>query len=110
MINLGENCKKCLCARCGNRRECGTWGGNTLWYCHKRCNGYSACMVDCSQYEPLKDGNENRPIDASEIADCTGIDSVSFAKFFGNVIKSGFDDGLKKLRGTDVNTLGGNKI
>lgn len=51
MLNLGEFCKECLCARCEYRKSCGTLEGNTDWYCREVCKGNDGCMKNCSQFK-----------------------------------------------------------
>lgn len=55
MMNLGENCKECLCSVCGYRKYCGTMEGNTDGYCKETCNGENSCMNQCSQFEREKE-------------------------------------------------------
>lgn len=45
MMNLGENCKECLCS------VCGTMEGNTDGYCKEICKGENSCMNQCSKFE-----------------------------------------------------------
>ena len=48
-------CDECLCSKCRNKGSCGTWEGNTEWYCKNICTGDVGCMTQCSQYEPSEE-------------------------------------------------------
>lgn len=57
MLNLGESCKECLCAKCTHREYCNSIDGNVKRYCHEECKGIDACMHTCSGFE--KESSDN---------------------------------------------------
>lgn len=51
MINLGENCRYCLCAKCKHLKRCGTMNGDTEQWCEDDCFGENSKMTVCSEFE-----------------------------------------------------------
>jgi len=54
VLELGEECKVCLCAKCGYREHCVTMCGDTELYCQEECKGEDGAMTGCSQFESLQ--------------------------------------------------------
>ena len=49
-VDLGENCKYCLCNRCRCWEICGILHGNTQEYCEEDCIGEASKTKDCSDF------------------------------------------------------------
>lgn len=54
MMNLGDNCKWCLCAKCKHLEECGIMNGNTKQYCEDDCFGENKTTNACSNFERIE--------------------------------------------------------
>lgn len=50
-MNLGIECKDCLCSTCANLDGCTTMCGDTEAYCNEDCRGEDGPMRICSEYE-----------------------------------------------------------
>lgn len=57
-LDLGDFCKECLCAECGNRKDCEIMGESTDWCCHNECKGKSIIITQCGCFGtiPLEEG------------------------------------------------------
>lgn len=51
MLNFGDNCKYCQCAKCSFWKHCGIINGNTQEQCEQDCMGEGRTAKKCNFFE-----------------------------------------------------------
>mgnify|MGYP007069900303 CR=1 FL=1 len=49
-LDLGSNCKECLCSTCEYLLGCSVMCGNTFEWCRGECRGEASWTNDCNGY------------------------------------------------------------